>query len=273
MKKRTLPALLLTLGLGISLLGGCGNQKVTPEDIKDTEVTEDDLEADLAEEGDIVIGEDSVGDASDGEEEEDEEDEDTEDEEYVPDPSLHTDSKVFDEKNNVTFNFEAQKTDVAELPETAEMKEKAGDLDNARWEALKIYYEGDETDAKEELEELRQADAISADLLKKIEPYYPKLAPYLAQAKITNYDMTKPYYVDEEEIDFDMYTDNFTTFYLTIYLNEDGSISEFELLEESEYTEEADEEDGDDGEVLEFDDFDDGEVIEIGGDEDEDEEE
>jgi hypothetical protein len=85
--------------------------------------------------------------------------------------------------------------------------------------------------------------------------------------------MTKPYYVDEEEIDFDMYTDNYTTFFLTIYLNEDGSISEFELLEESEYTEEDDSEDADDdGEVLEFDDFgDDDEVIEIGGD-DEDEE-
>ena len=269
MKKKNILALLLISALSISLLAGCGNKKVTPDDIKDTEVTEDDLEADLAEEGDIVIGEDSTGASADGEDEDEEDEEDLEDEEYVPDPSLHTDSQVFDEKNNVTFTFEAQKTDVAELPESAEMKEKEGDLDNARWEALKIYYEGDEEDAKEELEDLRQADAISADLLKKIEPYYPKLAPYLAQAKIKHYDMTKPYYVDEEEVDFDMYTDDYTTYYMTIYFNADGSISEFELLEEGEYTEEDEEDDGDDGTVLDIDDFDDDEVIEIGGDDEE----
>ena len=261
MKKKKILALLLLSAMGLSLLGGCGNKKVTPKDIQDTEVTEDDLESDLAEEGDIVIGQDSTDSSSDedaedaDEDDEDDEDEEDEEDEEVADPNLHTESTVFDEKNNVTFNYSAQKGDVKDLPASAEMKESAGDLDAARWEALKIFYEGDEADAKEEMEELQNSDPLSADLLKKIEPYYPKLAPYLAQSQITHYDMTKPYYVDEEEIDFDMYTDNYTTFYLTIYLNEDGSISEFELEEEESYdeTDDEDDEDEDDFEIVDDD--------------------
>ncbi|MBO4338223.1 MAG: hypothetical protein J5842_09145, partial [Lachnospiraceae bacterium] len=61
----------------------------------------------------------------------------------------------------------------------------------------------------------------------------PKIGSYIKAAGITNYDMTLPYYEDEEEVDYDMYTSDYSTYYLTVYFAEDGSVESFDMYEES----------------------------------------
>ena len=247
MKCKKAAALLAISLLGISLLTGCGGNK------EENIVSEEDgIEEDLAETGEVTVALDQEDSGNEAESEEEEvltEDE----EEAAADPDVLSESSVIDEENNIEFIFEANQQDVGELPDKAEMSQSAGDLDNARWESLKIYYEGNETDAQEELDELRSTAALSSDILKKIEPYYPEIARYFAKAGITSYDMTKPFYTDEEEVDFDVYTDKYVTYYLTVYFGEGGKIESFEMIEENasseddiiELDDDADSEEGD----------------------------
>ena len=242
MKKKKLIALIGVSMLTICMAVGCGK---TPgaEEIADTETTDDDVEWEMLEEGDIDLSEgekiagvskdgdnaDTEGADSDNSDEADAE----EDEEEVPDENLFTESTVLDEGSNLSFNFEAQKDHVGKVPETATMEDKAGDLNSARWESLLLYYEGVQEDAQEEMDDLKASPAISDACLAKIKPYYSQLARYIQAAGIKHYDITLPYYEDSEEVDFDMYTENYTTFYLTIYFKEDGSIDSIDMFEEN----------------------------------------
>ena len=45
--------------------------------------------------------------------------------------------------------------------------------------------------------------------------------------------MKLPYYEDEEEVDYDMYTSDYKTYYLSVYFAEDGSIESFDMYQES----------------------------------------
>ncbi len=255
MKKKKLTAVLGLCALSISMLAGCGGKKDEA-----TATTEEGVEEDLGESGEVTV---SLDDEDAGNEEFDEEtlDEAEEEDDGEPDPDLFSDSAVIDDENDISFLFEANKEHIGALPDKAEMTEKDGDLDAARWESLKIFYEGDEADAQEEMDELRQADPVPSDILKLIEPYYPEIARRFQQAGIKHYDMTKPYYIDSEEVDYDLYNDQYGTFYLTVYLSENGKIESFEMVEEGlssgddEITlDEGDLEDGEDGEVIELED-------------------
>ena len=252
MKKRKLTALIGICAITAVLTVGCGSSNV--EEITDTAVTPDDVEEDLVEEGEIDLskGEQIAGFSNDTEVEEDD-DEDSEDIEYSEDDSdsyngnLFSDSHALDESGDTVFNFEADKTHMGSIPETAEMQVRAGDLNTARWESLKKYYDGNEADAQEEMDDLTSAPAVTDAALKKIEPYYPQIARYIQGSGITSYDMTLPYYEDEEEVDYDMYTSDYRTFYLSIYFKEDGSIESFDMFEEdlNDFDEADDEEDYD----------------------------
>ncbi len=245
MKKKKLIALIGVSMLTICMAVGCGK---TPgaEEIADTETTDDDVEWEMLEEGDIDLsegekiagvskdGDDADTESADSDNSDEADAEDAEDaEEEVPDENLFTESTVLDEGNNLSFNFEAQKDHVGNVPETATMEDKAGDLNSARWESLLLYYEGVQEDAQEEMDDLKASPAISDACLAKIKPYYSQLARYIQAAGIKHYDITLPYYEDSEEVDFDMYTENYTTFYLTIYFKEDGSIDSIDMFEEN----------------------------------------
>ena len=261
MKKKQLAAIFAVAALGLSLLAGCGNkdQKAAAGDVASES---DGVEEDLGESGDITVSldnEDSGNEKAESEEGEEVLDESAESEgDKQADPNLVDQSDVIDEENNIEFNFQANKTDVGELPDKAEMTESAGDLDNARWESLKVYYDGVEEDAKEELDELRETAPIGSDQLALIQPYYPQIARYFEKARIKHYDMTKPFYTDTEEIDYDVYTDSYVTYYLTVYLNESGKIESFEMIEENLV-------DGDESVDIDGDDAD-ADVIELDGD-------
>ncbi|MBR6316055.1 MAG: hypothetical protein IKR58_03530 [Lachnospiraceae bacterium] len=245
MKKKKLIALIGVSMLTICMAVGCGK---TPgaEEISDTETTDDDVEWEMLEEGDIDLsegekiagvskdGDDADTEGADSDNSDEADAEDAEDaEEEVPDENLFTESTVLDEGSNLSFNFEAQKDHVGKVPETATMEDKAGDLNSARWESLLLYYEGVQEDAQEEMDDLKASPAISDACLAKIKPYYSQLARYIQAAGIKHYDITLPYYEDSEEVDFDMYTENYTTFYLTIYFKEDGSIDSIDMFEEN----------------------------------------
>ena len=274
MKKKKLMALIGVSMLTICLAAGCGK---TPgaEEIADTETTDDDVEWEMLEEGDIDLSEgekiagvskdggDAEAEGTDGEDGSAEEEE----EDDVPDENLFSESTVLDEGSNLSFNFEAQKEHMGTVPETATMEDKAGDLNSARWESLLIYYEGVQEDAQEEMDDLKASPAITDGCLAKIKPYYSTIARYIQAAGIKHYDITHPYYEDSEEVDFDMYTENYTTFYLSIYFKEDGSIDSFDMFEENS----NDELDESDIEFEEGDDEDDGEGYILLDDDDEDE--
>ncbi|MCR5337933.1 MAG: hypothetical protein K6E75_05180 [Lachnospiraceae bacterium] len=271
MKKKKLIALIGVSMLTICMAVGCGK---TPgaEEIADTETTDDDVEWEMLEEGDIDLSEgekiagvskdgedaDEDGSSADGAETSDEEAEE-EEEEDVPDENLFTESTMLDEGSNLSFNFEAQKEHIGSVPENATMEDKAGDLNKARWESLLLYYEGVQEDAQEEMDDLKASPAITDACLAKIKPYYSTIARYIQAAGIKHYDITLPYYEDSEEVDFDMYTENYTTFYLSIYFKEDGSIDSFDMFEENSDDEldesdiefeEGDDEDDEDGSIL-----------------------
>ena len=258
MKKRNLLALIGICALTIAMATGCGNDS-NIEEITDTEVTADDVEDDLVEEGEIDLskGEQIAGFSNDTDEEDsDEEDSDEEDsveadESYEDDSyngNMFSDSQPLNEDGSMVFNFEADKSHVSSVPTDAQMEVRAGDLNNARWQALLKYYDGNESDAQEEMDDLKSAPAVSDGALKKIEPYYDQIARYIKAAGVTDYDMTLPYYEDEEEVDYDMYTSDYTTYYLSVYFKEDGTIESFEMFEEdsSDFDEADDEEDDED---------------------------
>ena len=148
----------------MALAVGCGK---SDEELIDPDVTtDDDIEQDLIEEGEIDLTEGEkiagLGDGSDttageGSDEDSEDDSSDEDEE---DANTFKNSTVLSDGSGIEFNFEAQKTDVNSIPDSAEMTEKAGDLDAARWESLKIYYEGEEADAQEEMDDLRSQSTL-----------------------------------------------------------------------------------------------------------------
>ena len=260
MKNKKILALMGVAMLSFSLLAGCGNKGAQADDADAS------VEDDLGEEGEVTVALDDPEAGNEGEDIDELAEGDEGDEEAYVDPNRETQTEVIDPENNVEFVFESLKEHGGELPDKAEMKDSDGDLDGARWESLKNYYGGNETDAQEELDELRQSEALSADLLKLIQPYYPQIARYFAKAGIKSYDMTKPFYVDEEEINYDLYTADYITYYLTVYLDESGKIQSFEMYEENTY-EETDEEDvegdddGDDGIEFEVGDGDDGGLV------------
>ncbi len=86
-----------------------------------------------------------------------------------------------------------------------DVKDKDGDMSKARLAYLTAYYEGDETSAKEDLEDY-EIGTLTDGQKKAIKALYPELGKIFAQFNITTYDMTAPTDADEDFVEYDVYS-------------------------------------------------------------------
>lgn len=114
-----------------------------------------------------------------------------------------------------------------------QVEASAGDLDNARKEWILHFYDDDEEAAQDDIEAAQELNNKADDkVVNDIIESSDLLAKSLAKFDITDYDLTRPYDMDEDSYAFDMYNSDHTKqFYFEVYYEGD-KISDMLFLEE-----------------------------------------
>ena len=114
-----------------------------------------------------------------------------------------------------------------------QVEASAGDLDNARKEWILHFYDDDEEAAQDDIEAAQALNNKTDDkVVNDIIESSDLLAKSLAKFDITDYDLTRPYDMDEDSYAFDMYNSDHTKqFYFEVYYEGD-KISDMLFLEE-----------------------------------------
>ena len=110
--------------------------------------------------------------------------------------------------------------------------DKAGDLEATRRKFHEKDEEGDTEAVEEDMEEYKDVETAQDWQISALKSCYEDLGELFCKYGITIYDFNSPNYVDDEELDFDVYTDDAVRFDLAAFFDEDKELYEINIMED-----------------------------------------
>ncbi|MBO6133644.1 MAG: hypothetical protein J6P05_04845 [Lachnospiraceae bacterium] len=151
------------------------------------------------------------------------EEEDSEDEDEDEDDTMLVISDDADESLIVNQNYEQESKPLE--------SDKAGDLQATRLKFHQTDEEGDEEAVQEDMEEYEGIEAPKDWQLSQLKENYDELGELFTKYGITVYDFNAPNYSAEDELDYDVYTDNASRFDILTLYDADHNLEEINIME------------------------------------------
>ena len=132
---------------------------------------------------------------------------------------------------DVSFTVDAPENSADGDYENAEplSEDKSGDsLRSARLAFYTAYEDGDRESAEDDLEDFEDIDAPYDWMMEDLRNYYGDLGKTFAQFKIKTYDFSQPAELEEDYVEFDVYTEDHKQFFLDVEFVE-GKVSDIDF--------------------------------------------
>ena len=217
MKNKLFQKLLLaTAAAGLALgMTACGSSASSTNNApaNETENADDADNAGSAESAAADSGDDTAAQAADQESEEDDDDEET----------MLIISDDADESLVVNQNYEQESKPLE--------SDKAGDLQATRLKFHQMDEEGDEEAVNEDMQEYEGIDAPKDWQLSQLKENFDEFGELFTKYGITVYDFNSPNYSDDEELDYDVYTDDASRFDVLAIYNDEQALEEINIME------------------------------------------